>query len=194
MSEADVERLRAVAGEVFLFHSSPWRIEPGPAGWSVIRSAGVVDGDEFHDGGTVEHDTFVVQCDTTSTSEHIATFDPPTVLALLDRLAAAEERANNAEQIARLAEESEAGWRREAEGLAEVVGRVASTVDQWPIGDNGQDYRRAVIQCHAAIRAALGGDGGGMGPEADSLAPQGDERGQGRVVGHLGERQDGSGR
>jgi hypothetical protein len=38
---------------------------------------------------------------------------------------------------------------------AEVVARVEALVDQWPVGDNGQDYRAAVTQCAAAIRAAL---------------------------------------
>lgn len=49
--------------------------------------------------------------------EFIAEADPPTILALLDRLQAAEN-------IARLAEESEAGWRREAD-------EQAGAADEW---------------------------------------------------------------
>ncbi|HET7327866.1 MAG TPA: hypothetical protein VFJ14_11350 [Nocardioidaceae bacterium] len=43
----------------------------------------------------------------------------------------------------------------EQRGAARVKAAVESLIDQWPVGDNGQDYRRAVTQCAQAVRAAL---------------------------------------
>ena len=48
---------------------------------------------------------------------------------LLADLEAAEERAFNAENTARLAEESEAGWRREADELAERLAAVRALAE-----------------------------------------------------------------
>ena len=53
-----------------------------------------------------------------------------TIRRLLADLDAAEERAVNAENIARLAEESEAGWRREADELAERLAAVSALADE----------------------------------------------------------------
>ena len=33
-----------------------------------------------------------------------------------------------------------------------LLAKFEALVDQWPVGDNGQDYRAAVTQCAAAIR------------------------------------------
>lgn len=69
------------------------------------------------------------------TAEHpedrafIAAANPTAVLALLDRVEAAEA----------------------------AVERVRALADSWPVGDNGQDYRLAVTQCATAITAALEG-------------------------------------
>lgn len=72
-----------------------------------------------------------------------------------DLLDAAEELAN-AREIARLAEESEAGWRREADEMAEELARLRAAVEglaaAWeqalqesPAADVGPDELRAIL-------------------------------------------------
>ena len=93
-------------------------------------------------------------------ARYIAAADPDTIRRLLADLDAAEERAFNAENIARLAEESEAGWRREADELAErlaAVTRLCHTVigaHEQVVMDTPEDrdlHDRAI----ATFRAAL---------------------------------------
>ena len=77
---------------------------------------------------------------------------------LLADLEAAEERAFNAENTARLAEESEAGWRREADELAERVAAVTKALDDMATwcGPYGYDGVAAFIDRRDAhLRAAL---------------------------------------
>ena len=81
-----------------------------------------------------------------------------TIRRLLADLDAAEERAVNAENIARLAEESEAGWRREADELAERVAAVTKALDDMATwcGPYGYDGVAAFIDRRDAhLRAAL---------------------------------------
>ena len=73
-----------------------------------------------------------------------------TIRRLLADLDAAEERAFNAENIARLAEESEAGWRREADELAERLAAVSALARRW---ETTPALRRGT--CAADLRAAL---------------------------------------
>ena len=89
---------------------------------------------------------------------------------LLADLEAAEERAFNAENTARLAEESEAGWRREADELAERLAAVSALAEEdrrqraAHKGDCGCSYKdcyecgkwcRCIHTPWTAIRAAL---------------------------------------
>ena len=74
----------------------------------------------------------------------------PSLLADLD---AAEERAFNAENVARLAEESEAGWRREADELAERVAAVEALADEWEA--TGPAWIDPPIGAATELRAAL---------------------------------------
>ena len=73
-----------------------------------------------------------------------------TIRRLVADLDAAEERAVNAENIARLAEESEAGWRREADELAERLAAVSALADDWD-----RDHGTVVGRCRDRLRAAL---------------------------------------
>ena len=75
------------------------------------------------------------------------------VRRLLADLDAAEERAFNAENIARLAEESEAGWRREADELAERVAAVEALADEWEA--TGPAWIDPPIGAATELRAAL---------------------------------------
>ena len=76
-----------------------------------------------------------------------------TIRRLLADLDAAEERAFNAENIARLAEESEAGWRREADELAERVAAVEALADEWEA--TGPAWIDPPIGAATELRAAL---------------------------------------
>ena len=81
-----------------------------------------------------------------------------------------------------------------------AVARVAALADEWGHRYDSGDH---MLGCPDGtgyydllayeLRAALGGDGGGMGPETSQEGPRSDREGQGRMSGHLGERQDGSG-
>ena len=84
---------------------------------------------------------------------------------LLADLEAAEERAFNAEHIARLAEESEAGWRREADELAEPQLRsippdafdAEATVEAFVAGRNWMiDRLRAALTTTPTPAAEVG--------------------------------------
>lgn len=55
---------------------------------------------------------------------HVATFDPPTVLALIDRLEAAEAKVDEAQRAALT-------WKRRAEDAEEAMGRVVALADDW---------------------------------------------------------------
>ena len=72
---------------------------------------------------------------------------------LLADLEAAEERAFNAENTARLAEESEAGWRREADELAERLAAVSALADEWEA--TGPAWIDPPIGAATELRAAL---------------------------------------
>ena len=76
-----------------------------------------------------------------------------TIRRLLADLDAAEERAFNAENIARLAEESEAGWRREADELAERLAAVSALADEWEA--TGPAWIDPPIGAATELRAAL---------------------------------------
>ena len=103
----------------------------------------------------------------------LRSFPRSTVLALI-------ERVRNTEAIARLAEESEAGWRREADELAE---RVAEAWDEgwlagnrWAFSDADADaidtnpYREAAKGSQDAQGAAWGDGGGEVAPEVGGEA------------------------
>lgn len=113
-----VERLRAAAAlmreraDVWDYHASPWRVEPGPAGWSVVRSAGVIEDDFAEPSAVVEHDTFVFQMDTTSTARHIASWHPAVALAVADWLEATAVRCDMAR------ERGNHSWRGSRQALA----------------------------------------------------------------------------
>ena len=76
-------------------------------------------------------------------ADFIAAANPDAIRRLLADLDAAEN-------IARLAEESEAGWRREADELAERLAAVSALADEWD-----RDHGTVVGRCRDRLRAAL---------------------------------------
>ena len=86
-------------------------------------------------------------------ADFIAAANPDAIRRLLVDLDAAEERAVNAENIARLAEESEAGWRREADELAERLAAVSALADEWEA--TGPAWIDPPIGAATELRAAL---------------------------------------
>lgn len=83
MSELTPERLAELRRIAEAATPGPWRIsDDGPADRFVIASA-----DRGHIAETTQGDSFTEDL---ANAHHIATFDPPTVLAMLDRIEALE--------------------------------------------------------------------------------------------------------
>lgn len=89
-------------------------------------------------------------------AEHIATFDPPTVLALIDRLEAAEARAERVEALAepdlRVPDGNDRCTPPLANALFNVWASLPNDVDDYAAGEA---LAAAAI---TAVRAALRGD------------------------------------
>jgi len=106
--EIDLGRLRAIANEA---------TTKGEWGWFHAFNGEV---EVFEANGTMSTPTVLhfkdyADCEECSRPdaedvEHIATFDPPTVLALLDRLEAAEAKVARVEELAEWADDRGSVW------------------------------------------------------------------------------------
>lgn len=120
------------------------------------------DGDNFG-RSYVAKDLTQGESEGESTAEFIATFDPPTVLALLSRLEQAEQRAEQAvadyeaaeQQVARVRELADA-WKYRGEHSMKY-----SETLQWPVAEAIHDGGAEMVNNANLIYRALDGDGRG---------------------------------
>ena len=70
--------------DVWEFHAGRWVVVPSYAGHSEIRAMDMDDPEL--DPSLVDNSTFVVDCDTSGTAEHIASWHPAVALAVADWL------------------------------------------------------------------------------------------------------------
>lgn len=127
--------MRERANDVWDYHKSPWHTTPGPAGWAVVRSIGVID-DTFNGESGVQHDTYVFQMDTPGTAEHIASWHPAVALAVADWL---DHEAD-----------------RHARGLHGIEAAEAAGASERTLASLRVAAERAVAPALAVARAYLG--------------------------------------
>lgn len=150
----DYERLREIAEKA---SPGPWFSDEAAVPWTPRQrspftengaSVGVGDNEVvIVQGGQQDEQGGAVGVLTNENAEHIATFDPHTVLALLDDLAAARARIDELE-----------GLLRETERLAR--GRIAQSFVMTRDGDAYTENRRAIADALARASATEEGTDG----------------------------------